>query len=160
MIRGLILSMLAAASLASALPIELKDQNGTRYNINTAVDPLIANSNASGALTDATYTKGVTVTSYYLGLTPFGFFLTTYTTQREVNVPLTNAFAGFNGRLITGIGGPAQIDRTGRDVRQRGRAARAAAVSTRAVSADQPASARTEAKSPFSSGVAIVAACE
>ncbi len=102
-----VVSVLVAASLASALPIELKDQNGTRYNINTAVDPLITNSNASGAITNATYVKAVTVTNYYLGLTDFGFFFTTYTTQHQVNVPLTPAFAGFNGLLITGIDGVA-----------------------------------------------------
>src|SRR5262245_8386338 len=94
--------LLACTSLASALPVELKDQNGTRYSINTQVVPLIRDSNASGAITDATYTKAVTVTSYFIGLTPFGFFFTTYTVQRQINVPLTNAFAGFNGLLITG----------------------------------------------------------
>jgi len=98
-------ALLAFASLASALPVELKDQNGTRYSINTQVDPLLRDSNASGAITDATYTKAVTVTSYFVGVTPFGFFLTTYTVQRQINVPLTNAFAGFNGLLITGAQG-------------------------------------------------------
>jgi hypothetical protein len=93
------------ASLASALPVELKDQNGTRYSINTAVDPLLRDSNASGAITDATYNKAVTVTTYVAGVTPFGFFLTTYTIQRQITVPLTNAFAGFNGLLITGAHG-------------------------------------------------------
>ena len=94
---GVVASVLGAASLASALPVELKDENGTRYHVNTDVDPLVTNSLASGAITDATYEKPVTVTSYYIGLTPFGFFFTTYTVQRQVNVPLTNAFAGFNG---------------------------------------------------------------
>ena len=97
--------LLACASLASAQPITLKDQNGTRYQINTQVVPLIRDSNASGAITDATYNKAVTVTSYFIGLTPFGFFFTTYTVQRQINVPLTNAFAGFNGLLITGAQG-------------------------------------------------------
>jgi hypothetical protein len=105
-LRGLVVaSVLAAASLASALPVELKDSNGTRYNINTAVNPLITNSFASGALTDATYLKPVTVTSYYLDFTPFGWFFTTETTQRQVDIPLTNAFAGFNGLLITSVQG-------------------------------------------------------
>ncbi len=100
-------TMLAVASRAGALPVELKDSNGTRYNINTDVDPLINFSNASGALTDATYVKPVTVTSYFLGLTPFGFFFTTYTVQRQVNIPLSNAFAGFNGLVISGLNGTA-----------------------------------------------------
>jgi len=104
---GIVVSVLAAASVASALPIELKDQNGTRYNINTDVDPLLNNSNASGAVTNATYIEPVTVTNYYIGLTDFGFFFTTYTTQHQVNVPLTPAFAGFNGLLITGLNGVA-----------------------------------------------------
>jgi hypothetical protein len=104
---SIVVSVLVAASLASALPIELKDQNGTRYNVNTDVDPLLNNSNASGALTNATYVEPVTVTAYYIGFTPFGFFLTTYTTQSKINVPLTPAFAGFNGLLITGLGGVA-----------------------------------------------------
>jgi hypothetical protein len=99
--------VLGLASRAQALPVQLKDQNGTRYNINTDVDPLINNSFASGAITDATYEKPVTITSYYLGLTPFGFFFTTYTVQRQINVPLTNAFAGFNGLVITGANGVA-----------------------------------------------------
>ena len=114
LMRGLrvvvVVSVMAAASLASALPIELRDENGTRYNVNTDVDPLIFNSNASGALTNATYVKPVTVTNYYIGFTFFGFFVTTYTTQRQVNVPLTPAFAGFNGLLITGIDGVALPD--------------------------------------------------
>jgi hypothetical protein len=98
---------LLAAPRVHALPIELKDQNGTKYFINTDVDPLLRSSDASGAITDATYVKPVTVTSYFVGLTPFGFFLTTYTVQRQINVPLTNAFAGFNGLLITGAHGVA-----------------------------------------------------
>jgi hypothetical protein len=98
---------LLVASRSHALPVELKDQNGTKYQINTDVDPLLRNSEASGAITNATYVKPVTVTSYFIGLTPFGFFLTTYTVQRQINVPLTNAFAGFNGLLITGAHGVA-----------------------------------------------------
>jgi hypothetical protein len=47
------------------------------------------------------------VTSYFVGLMPFGFFLTTYTLQRQINVPLTKAFAGFNGLTITGANGVA-----------------------------------------------------
>src|SRR5262249_4972241 len=98
---------LVVASLAGAQPIELKDQNGTKYDINTNVEPLLRNSEASGAIANATYVQPVTVTSYFVGLTPFGFFLTTYTVQRQVNVPLTNAFAGFNGLTITGANGVA-----------------------------------------------------
>jgi hypothetical protein len=108
MIHGLALfSLLGFAAGAHALPIELKDQNGTKYFINTDVDPLLRNSEASGAITDATYVKPVTVTSYFVGLTPFGLFLTTYTVQRQIDVPLTNAFAGFNGLLISGVDGAA-----------------------------------------------------
>ena len=105
--RLVALLALLATARAHALPVELKDQNGTKYNINTDVDPLLRNSEASGAITNATYVKPVTVTSYFVGLTPFGFFLTTYTVQRQVNIPLTNAFAGFNGLLITGADGVA-----------------------------------------------------
>ncbi len=101
------IAVLAAASLASASPVELKDENGTRYNVNTDVEPLEDNWYASGALTDATFIKPVTVTAYYVGFTPFGFWLTTYTTQYQINVPLTPAFAGFNGLLISGINGVA-----------------------------------------------------
>jgi hypothetical protein len=103
--RGLAIAVLAAASLASALPIDLKDSNGTKYNINTQVVPLTAFSNASGALTNATFVKPVTVTSYYIGFTPWFFFLTTYTVQHEINVPLTPSFDGFNGLLISGVNG-------------------------------------------------------
>jgi hypothetical protein len=103
----LVVSIVGLASGAHGLPVQLRDENGTRYNINTDVDPLISNSFASGAITDATYEKAVTVTSYYVGLTPFGFWFTTYTVQRQVNVPLTNAFGGFNGLLITGSNGVA-----------------------------------------------------
>ena len=103
--RGFAVAMLGTAGVASALPIELQDSNGTKYNINTQVVPLSSFSNASGALANATFVKPVTVTSYYVGVTPFFFFLTTYTVQRDVNVPLTPAFDGFNGLLITGLDG-------------------------------------------------------
>jgi hypothetical protein len=94
-----------AASLAWALPVELKDQNQTNYRINTQVSPLITSSQASGAVLDATYNQPVTLTTYFVGLTPFGFFFTTYTAQRQINVPLTNAFLGFNGLILTGANG-------------------------------------------------------
>ena len=99
------LALLAGASGAAALPITLKDSNGTRYNINTAVEPLVLTSNASGALTDATFVKSVTVTSFFVGFTPFFGFTTVFTIQRQVNVPLTNAFNGFNGLLVTAVNG-------------------------------------------------------
>ena len=99
------LALLASASGAAALPITLKDSNGTRYNINTAVEPLILSSNASGAVTDATFLKSVTVTSVFVGFTPFFGFTTVFTIQRQVNVPLTNAFNGFNGLLVTAVNG-------------------------------------------------------
>ena len=107
-LRGLRLAMiagLAVASYAYALPVELKDSNGTKYNVNTQVVPLSSLSNASGALTNATFVKAVTVTNYYIGFTPWLGFLTTYTTQHQVNVPLTPAFDGFNGLLITAVNG-------------------------------------------------------
>src|SRR5262245_66624750 len=88
---GVVVALLAAASLAHALPVTLKDSNGTAYNVNTQVVPLTSLSNASGALTDATFLKPVTVTVYYVGFTPFFGFLTTYTTQHQVNVPLRPA---------------------------------------------------------------------
>ena len=107
-IGGLLtIAMAALTPRADASPIELKDQNGTSYWVNTDVTPLLRNSLASGALTNATYQKPVTVTSYFVGLTTFGFFLTTFTVQRQVDVPLRPAFAGFNGLLITGINGAA-----------------------------------------------------
>jgi len=111
-LRTVIHLLVAVAALglgarAHAQPIELKDQNGTSYFINTAVDPLVRNSEASGAIANATYDKSVTVTSYFVGLTPFGFFLTTYSVQRQVDVPLRNAFAGFNGLVISGLDGVA-----------------------------------------------------
>lgn len=108
--RSLVRSLTAAcllmlgSSVAHALPIQLKDGNGTQYNVNTQVDPLITDSLASGALTDATYTKPVTVTSYYYFVTFFGG-ISTASVQYDVNVPLTNAFNGFNGLLITSING-------------------------------------------------------
>ncbi|MCW5893132.1 MAG: hypothetical protein KIT14_21670 [bacterium] len=105
-LRGITaVAVLAVASLGHALPIELKDQNGTKYWVNTDVDPLEDLSNASGALTNATYVKPVTVTSYFVGFTPFFGFATVYTVQRQVDIPLTNAFAGFNGLAITSVGG-------------------------------------------------------
>lgn len=97
-------AVLAVAATAFALPVELKDSNGTRYNINTAVNPLLDDSTASGSITDATYTKPVTVTSYWYGYTIFGF-TTYYTVQYKVEVPLTNAFQGFNGLLVSAVNG-------------------------------------------------------
>src|SRR5947207_8317876 len=113
-LTGGLAAVLAVASLASALPVELKDSNGTKYQVNTQVVPLSALSNASGALTNATILKSVTVTYYYIGFTPWFGFLTTYTTQHQVNVPLTPAFGdhdvnpptgGFNSFLITAVSG-------------------------------------------------------
>ena len=101
---GIVLAVLAVASVASALPVELQDSNGTRYNVNTEVDPLITQSDASGALTNATYTKEETVTNYYYFETLFGG-TSTFTTQFKVDVPLTPAFVGFNGLLITSLNG-------------------------------------------------------
>lgn len=103
--NGVIACLLGIASVASALPVELQDSNGTKYRINTQVVPFADLSNASGALTNATFTKPVTVTSYYVGFTPWFGFLTTYTVQREIKVPLTPAFEGFNGLAIAGING-------------------------------------------------------
>jgi len=103
-VRGLAaLSLCLVGTRAAALPVELKDQNGTSYFINTQVSPLPDTSNASGAVTNATYFKPVTVTSYYVGVSFFGFY--TYTVQRQVNVPLRNAFAGFNGLVISAVNG-------------------------------------------------------
>ena len=104
------LALLAGASAAAALPITLKDSNGTRYNINTAVEPLVLSSNASGALTDATFVKSVTVTSFFVGFTTFFGFTTIFTIQRHVTVPLTNAFNGFNGLLVTAVNGEELTD--------------------------------------------------
>ena len=55
------------------MPIVLRDSNGTRYNINNDVPFLTSTSLASGAVTDATFQKPVTVTSYFVGFTFFGF---------------------------------------------------------------------------------------
>jgi hypothetical protein len=96
--------LLAIPSLTAALPIELKDSNGTRYDVNTQVDPLISNSFASGALTDATYTQPTTITEYYFFITLFGG-TSTATAKYTVNVPLTPAFHGFNGLLISSLNG-------------------------------------------------------
>ena len=95
--------LLLGASLASALPIELKDGANTKYFINTAVDPLIDTSLASGAVTNATYTKTVTVTSTFIGFTPWWGFTTVYTVQFEITEPLTPAFVGFNGLTVVGV---------------------------------------------------------
>ena len=102
MVGVLAAATMAVASTASALPVTLRDTNNTKYNINTQVfAPTL--SNASGALTNATFVQPVTVTSYYIGFTPWFFFLTTYTVQRQVNVPLTPAFNGFNGLLVAAV---------------------------------------------------------
>jgi len=104
----IVASVLLTASLAYALPVTLKDSNGTKYNVNTQVVPApppLSPSSASGGLNNATFIKPVTVTSYYIGFTPWFGFLTTYTVQHEVNVPLTPAFAGFNALLISGLNG-------------------------------------------------------
>src|SRR5215470_5178590 len=99
-----VLLLVTMASRVSALPVELKDSNGTRYNVNTDVTSG-ATAFASGAVTNATYVKPVTVTSYFVACTVFCIFLTTYTVQRQINVPLTPAFAGFNGLAIVGSNG-------------------------------------------------------
>ena len=99
---GLVIGVIAAA-VAHASPVTLEDSNGTKYKINTQVVPFNDLSNASGAITNATFVKPVTVTSYYVGFTPWFFFLTTYTVQRQVNVPLTPAFEGFHGLAVAGI---------------------------------------------------------
>lgn len=104
-VSGVVAGMLSVASLARALPIELKDGNDTKYFINTDVASLVNTSNASGAVTNATYTKPVTVTSTFIAFTPWFGFTTVYTVQYEVDVPLTPAFFGFNGFLVTGFGG-------------------------------------------------------
>src|SRR5258705_2618455 len=102
--RLLAFGAIAIATAAQALPIQLKDSNGTQYNVNTQVSPLITDSLASGALTDATYTQPITVTSYYYFETFFGG-ISTATVKYDVNVPLTPAFIGFNGLLITSMNG-------------------------------------------------------
>jgi hypothetical protein len=98
--------VLALATLASATPVELRDGNGTRYQVNTAVNPLTNSSLASGALTNATYTQPTTVTEYYYFYTFFGG-VSTATAKYQVNVPLRPAFTGFNGLLVTSAGGVA-----------------------------------------------------
>src|SRR5437870_5185157 len=90
-VRLLAFGAIAIATAAHALPIQLKDSNGTQYNVNTQVSPLITDSLASGALTDATYTQPITVTSYYYFETFFGG-ISTATVKYDVNVPLTDAF--------------------------------------------------------------------
>ena len=103
--RWLALALLAIGRLAYALPVELKDSNGTRYQVNTEVSPLISDSLASGAVTNATFQGTVTVTDYWYVETFFGG-TSTFTTKYTVNnVPMTPAFVGFNGIVITGING-------------------------------------------------------
>src|SRR5262245_35459702 len=97
--------VLFAGAPAHAIPVELKDSNDTKYWVNTDVANLENTSNASGALTNATYTKPVTVTSTWIGFTPWWGFTTTFTVQYEVNEPLRPAFEGFNGLLVVGYGG-------------------------------------------------------
>jgi len=97
-------SVLAVAARARALPIQLTDTNSTRYNVNTQVSPLITASDASGALTNAIYTKAETVTNYFVVFTLFGG-TSTFTTQFKVDVPLPPAFVGFNGLLISSLNG-------------------------------------------------------
>lgn len=94
---------------AWALPVELKDGNGTRYKVNTQVDPLLSDSLASGALTNATYTAPTEVTEYFFFETFFGG-ISTATAKYQVDVPLTPAFVGFNGLLISGLGGQTLMD--------------------------------------------------
>jgi len=103
--RGLLISgLLALPSLAPALPVSLTDSNGAQYNINTEVSPLLTQSDASGALTNATFPGNITVTNYYIFETIFGG-TSTFTTQFHVDVPLTPAFVGFNGLLISSLNG-------------------------------------------------------
>ena len=109
------LVLAAGAPLAWALPIELKDTNNTKYFINTDVNPAVDTSNASGAVTNATYTKPVTVTSTFIGFTPWFGFTTIYTVQFEINEPLTPAFDGFNGLMVTGFGGSFRRDGNARE---------------------------------------------
>jgi hypothetical protein len=105
-VGGLVgLYLLAGGSRGWAIPIELKDTNDTKYFINSDVDPGTNTSNASGAVTNATYTKPVTVTSTFIAFTPWFGFTTIYTVQFQINEPLTPAFDGFNGLLITGYNG-------------------------------------------------------
>src|SRR6516225_3607514 len=97
-------AVLGVASLAAALPVELKDSQGTNYKIATQVAPLLDDSLASGAVTNATFTQPVTVTNYFTVFTFFGG-TSTFTTQFQVHVPLQPAFVGFNGLLITSMNG-------------------------------------------------------
>ena len=103
--RTLAAGLIAGASLAHALPVTLKDSNGTKYNINTQVVPFADLSDASGAVSNATFVQPVTVTSYFIGFTPWFLFLTTYTVQHQVNVPLTPSFDGFHGLAVAGLNG-------------------------------------------------------
>jgi hypothetical protein len=63
-------AVIAVASLASALPVALEDSNGTKYNVNTQVVPLNTLSNASGALTNATFVQSPSVRG--MATTPSG----------------------------------------------------------------------------------------
>src|SRR5262245_4500549 len=96
--------VLITSTLVHALPVELKDTNGTKYQVNTQVQPLISDSLASGALTNATYVQPTTVTEYYLFITFFGG-ISTATAKYDISVPLTPAFVGFNGLLISSLNG-------------------------------------------------------
>src|SRR5262252_1968282 len=96
--------LLAVSVGAYALPVELKDTNGTVYKVNTQVSPLLTDSFASGALTNATYVQPTTVTEYFEFITFFGG-VSTATAKFQVNVPLTPAFAGFNGLLVNSLNG-------------------------------------------------------
>jgi hypothetical protein len=98
-------SMLALGStVASATPITLIDSNGTRYKVNTEVSPFLTDSLASGAVTNATFTAPVQVTSYFQFETFFGG-TSTATVKYDVNSDLTPAFLGFNGLLISSLNG-------------------------------------------------------
>ena len=99
-------AVLGLSTLARALPVELKDQNNTSYFINTQVSPLLTLSDASGAVANATYINTVTVTSTFVGFSTFFGGESTFTVQRTVNVPLRNAFAGFQGFAIAAAGNP------------------------------------------------------
>lgn len=96
--------MLAMGAAAFATPVELIDSNGTRYKVNTEVMPFLTDSLASGAVTNATYTAPVTVTSYFYFETFFGG-TSTATVKYDVNSDLTPAFLGFNGLVISSLNG-------------------------------------------------------
>src|SRR5262245_57309130 len=98
------LLVIMASPRAHALPIQLKDANGTQYNVNTDVNPLVIDSLASGALTDATFNKSVTVTSFFFFYTFWGG-ISTATVQYDVHVPLRPTFAGFNALFLTSLDG-------------------------------------------------------